>query len=885
MITLLAQLEFAAPGRLIVLVLLPALAWVALLGRRRQSWLKLASSTALRCLVVLLMCVAWAGPSCRRASQRQFVVFAVDESASCWLDSQGDAATFVESAWSQRGSNQARWLPFGTSPGRIESSQPGSALRLFDPQPGSDIATAIEYALASTPADHVPKVVLLSDGLETSGDALSAAAAAATPISVLPMISFVTSEVAVEAIDAPSRLPSHASSVDVSVTITSNRNGFVDVELSSSADEVDEVDEVGTVKQTIQVTPGTTQWRTRFPLRRSWSETGDPTGNLQPTLVLQARIVGGRDTFVENNTLKAIILGDPPRRALLVETQTDARAELAQTIQQLGFQAERRKFDAMADSAAVLQSYDLVVLANVSASQLGPARLAAVEQYVRQGGGLIVVGEGNTFGAAAYELTALERMLPVVATEQPVEQQKSLALVLVVDKSKSMEQENRLGLAKEAAKKVAEVLQQRDQVGVLAFGDETEWISRLAPLDNKDEVLARIDKLEASGLTNMYPALQRAYLSLSQADADSRHAILLTDGVPTPGDFDEIAKKMAAAGITVSTVSLGKGADQTILADIARLARGVHHHVDDPSDLPKILEREAQTAASKVTDNEFTVETLRQLPGLNVSDAPTIAGYVATNYKPGAQLLLTAGEGDPLLAWWRYGRGEAMVLTTGLGEGAKQWQDWRGYAAFWKRLVTHAMRRRTPPRREFFVSQRDGHVTVRFDAHARPDEPIAREDGQALLAVTKLSSAETTDLVIMMPQVRPGIYDATFDAQPGDALLLDVGRQADGETHFKAKLGFYVPYREEFRLRVSDERKLKHIASATGGKFNPSPDEVFQPDGRTVEVVHPLWTYVLIAAILAYLADVAIRRTDALVRPSLPARRQEQSKPELAGHS
>ncbi len=868
MIALLAQLEFAAPGRLIVLVLLPALAWVALRGRRWRSLPQLASSTALRCLVVLLLCVAWAGPSCRRASQRQFVVFAVDESASCWADARENGRAFLKQARTAQGEHEARWIAFGSEPGRIESGVPALTGDDVDVvSPGTDITAVMNLAQAACPAGYVPRVVLLTDGLETldsDGRArtsvlrdrvLSSAAAANVPISVVPLAAFSQPEIAIDAIAAPSDLASHEAG-EVVVTIAANHADNVVVQLRREGEVI--------AQQPVAVADGLTEKRFTFSMESDSSA------------VLRAEVQGGDDTFAENNSLSTIVMPAESARVLIVGEQQPATEHLTSTLRKARFNVETTTPPRLAASQSELHDFRVIVLDDISASDLGPQRLAALDDYVRGGGGLIAVGGGNTFGAAAYELTALEKMLPVVATDQPVEQQKSLALVLVVDKSKSMEQENRLGLAKEAAKKVAAVLQQRDQVGVLAFGDETEWISRLAPLDNKDEVLARIDRLEASGLTNMVPALERAYLSLSQADADSRHVILLTDGVPTPGDFDEIAKKMAAAGITVSTVSLGKGADQTILADIARLARGVHHHVDNPSDLPKILEREAQTAASKVTDNEFTVQTYRQLPGLDVAGAPTITGYVATNYRPGAQLLLTAGEGDPLLAWWRYGRGEAMVLTTGLGEGAKQWQDWPGYAAFWKRLVTHAMRRRAAPPPAFSVTQRDGHITVKFDRRARSHRPIALEDGMVPITVARYTDDAPIGRVVMMSRVQPDMFEAIFDAQPGEVITFTLGRFLEERAdNPRADLAFYVPYPEEFRLRPADERKLETIASTTGGEFNPSPELSFEPDGRTVDVVHPLWPIVLIAALLAYLADVAIRRRDVLVRPNLPARPQE----------
>jgi len=73
--------------------------------------------------------------------------------------------------------------------------------------------------------------------------------------------------------------------------------------------------------------------------------------------------------------------------------------------------------------------------------------------------------------------------------------------------------------------------------------------------------------------------------------ADRRHVVVLTDGLPAPGDYHELAAEMAAAGLTVSTISVGASAEQLILKDIVRIARGRHYHCEDPATIPETLEK------------------------------------------------------------------------------------------------------------------------------------------------------------------------------------------------------------------------------------------------------------------------------------------------------
>ncbi|MCA9269053.1 MAG: VWA domain-containing protein, partial [Planctomycetales bacterium] len=603
-------------------------------------------------------------------------------------------------------------------------------------------------------------------------------------------------------------------------------------------------------EQPFDVAPGERVWQTRVAL----------AGPEFPALRLT--IETPRDTFADNNSLATFVIADQPGRALLVDSEPELAAPLRAALAAAGLEVELVAPDAMPSTDEQWRPYRLAVLSDVSAAALAQDQLAALERFVSAGGGLIATGGERAFSPEAYELTLLERVLPVVATDQPVEKPKSIALVLVVDKSLSMKQQRRLELAKEAAKKVVDVLQTTDQVGVLAFGDDSQWVSRLAPLDSKAEVVARIDGLQASGLTNMFPALLRAQLALSQADADSRHVILLTDGVPTPGDFDDVARQMSDAGVTVSTVSLGAGADQSLLRDISRIARGNHYHVDDPADLPQILERETKSAAGVVAASQFPPVVLRPLPGLDVSTAPPLFGYAATRFKPDAQVLLTIGDGDPLLAWRRYGRGAAVALTADAkNRQARRWQSWNGFRPFWQRLVELAAAPPPDAPQPIAVEFADGRLLATFDAiRVGADGPEFVHSDQAELTVNRLPRGDRPPQSAAMRAIAPGRYAASLPAAAGEALLLEATVAPASGAPFSAERAVVLGYDEEHRLAPADTASLASLATTTGGVYDPRPEEIFAADDRRVDVLTPLWSYLLMAAVVAMVLDVAVRR-------------------------
>ena len=84
-------------------------------------------------------------------------------------------------------------------------------------------------------------------------------------------------------------------------------------------------------------------------------------------------------------------------------------------------------------------SYDLVVLDNVPAFHLTHAKMESIETYVRDlGGGLLVVGGSQSYGAGGYFRTPLERILPVDMRPPARLDLPHVALLFVIDKSGSM---------------------------------------------------------------------------------------------------------------------------------------------------------------------------------------------------------------------------------------------------------------------------------------------------------------------------------------------------------------------------------------------------------------------------------------------------------------
>jgi len=129
--------------------------------------------------------------------------------------------------------------------------------------------------------------------------------------------------------------------------------------------------------------------------------------------------------------------------------------------------------------------------------------------YVRDyGGGLIAVGGDQAFTPGGYHGTALEEILPVWSERAGNHPKPTLAMVLVLDCSGSMEGKS-IELAKQAIRRAVDMLSPRDQIGVLAFEDKSWWVSPLHACTDKEQILGRIGTIAAGGETDMYPPLEK----------------------------------------------------------------------------------------------------------------------------------------------------------------------------------------------------------------------------------------------------------------------------------------------------------------------------------------------------------------------------------------
>lgn len=796
-------------------------------------------SLAVRCAVLALLILALAGPTLPVAVRQVFLVVAYDTSRSIGAEAEEQAAAFRRALAGQAGSVMVRELPFPEKPHRGPT----------------DLAAAILAARALAPADRVPRIVLLSDGNPTAGDTLAAAAAAGCEIDVVPLPA-LRHEVYISAVEAPAEVRSgQPYFVDVAVHSLHEDAGLLtlyDGHLPEGADP----DGPGVplnvfAQREVALMPGENRFRFR-----NIAGTDVENGHR-----LTARIDGCRDTLPENNTAGAMVLIRARPRILIV----DAQPELAEPLRKallanLLFEVEAKPLAELPDRLDAFQEYDLLILSNVPATDTSEAQVTALQRYVHdRGGGLIVVGGNRAFTAGDYGGTRLEQMLPVEAHLRPDKPRPSLAMMLLIDRSGSM-QGRPIMLARQAARQAVEPLGPDDHVGILAFEDRVHWAVPLQPFSDKDHILELIGTIEAGGQSNLYPALDQAYLALRNATTDLRHMIVISEGTYHPGDYYGLVRRMAEEGITVSTVGVGGEAPKELLRNIAELASGQTYFTDDPAEMPRILELDVMAAGKiGITEEPFRpalVRPARMLAGFDPASAPPLLGYADTRAKPGSQLLLNSPWGDPLLAWWRYGRGVSMAFTSDVhNRWAAAWHRWAGFGDFWTRLARQAMRADPAGRFHVEIIRRGKYTAVTLDA---VDTEGRWHNTADVVASVKYPDGRYEELACEL--VAPGRYAAEIPTEAAGVYRVDFLLPESGGPASVVRCALVVGYSDELRVLPTNTELLRQIAEQSGGRYAPLPAEVLRPAKTGLPRTVQLWPWLLSAAIALFVLDVALKR-------------------------
>jgi Ca-activated chloride channel homolog len=835
--------EIAQPWMLWFLILLVPIAWYYFkslsdfpIWQRRFSLLS-------RVVILVLLVLAIAGLSLLSPTTRQYIAVAIDRSLSVDAKSQEKIDEFVAELERNRGDSQIAYLQVAANPSALVSSYEQLVAPDEKERRGSDLAAAIQTAAAAAPPGFVPQIVMLTDGRQTRGDAIQAAAASKIPVSVIPLSVRTEPEVQVAEASAPAEVR-QGEPFYVETIISSNHEdeGFIDVFRGDIL--------VSNSDKPIKIREGENSFRFRQSIEQE----------SQTEYVIRVR--GFKDTLLDNNTASAVVFAAGKPSVLIVDSNVQETSQLRWALEEQDLIVQVRPAEGLPRTLSELQKFDCVVLSNIPATIMSLQQMEILRTYVEDlGGGLVMIGGDQSFGLGGYYKTTLEEILPVRSNFDKEKEKPSLAMVLVIDKSGSMGGD-KIEMAKDAAKGAAELLGPKDQLGVIAFDGLSYWVSELHTAADKGYIIDRISTIQASGGTSIYPGLSDAYEALIGTSAKLKHVILLTDGHSEPGDFDGIVGDMVSARITLSSVAVGNGADAMLLQRLAETGSGRFYLCEEANSIPQIFAKET-VEASKSAINELPfvpilVRPTQVLAGIDLETAPFLLGYVITKPKPTSEFILASEAGDPVLVWWRYGLGMTAAFTSDAkSQWASEWLTWPDFGPFWAQVIRHCMRK-SESKGVFVEVQRDGD---RSRVIVDSVDPSGRFINQATTKMTVIApKLERSN--VDLEQVAPGRYQAEIPTDVTGAYHLELSQSVNNVPTFRQTRSIVVGYPDELRLGPADEDLMKKVAEVSGGKYCPTVQDLVASRDRVAQNIIPLWPYLLMVALSVFLVDVLLRRLD-----------------------
>lgn len=581
----------------------------------------------------------------------------------------------------------------------------------------------------------------------------------------------------------------------------------------------------------------------------------------------KAVIIPEKDTINVNNEYSAFTEAGGAERVLLIEGIKNESKEFQKLLSSANVKFEVVAAKAAPASLDSMNRYKCIIMENTSAENLPAGFIDSLGSYVKDyGGGFIAIGGKKSFALGSYKDTPIEDVLPVNMDISQEKKIPEMAMVMVIDKSGSMQSDDagnsKLEMAKDAAASAVDNLRDTDSVGIISFDDKYGWNVNIQKANDKEDIKSGIYGIKDGGGTSIYPAVREAYDKIKNLDCQLKHIILLTDGQDNYYNaYPGLIEKFQENNITLSTVSIGSDADDRFLERLAESSGGRFYNTKAGSELSRIFAQEVYLAQKEyIVNRVFTpvIKNTGNILGSEIQDGlPSMAGYVATSIKPEAiQVLSSDKDNDPVLACWQYGLGRTVAFTSDV---TNQWTGnyaaWSGYPGFWKSIINWITDIAEEEGSKVNVLQEGSkgkiiYTTPEYSGKTKITAAITDADG------------EKTE--IELKAVSPGVYEG--ETEPGNSGIysVNVRNTENGTVKDSRNTRLAMQYSQEYRFAEA-QNSLDSFINQTAGQYIDSLDNIFDSKLEEVSSYKNITLPLLIAAVIFLVIDIVYRRLD--IRP------------------
>jgi Ca-activated chloride channel homolog len=883
---------FLKPHLLLLLFFPPML--LLLPGLSDLSVIQKTLMFSLRFSLFVLIALALARPTTKGEVRPLALVFMVDTSASMGKAQMKEAKNVIDKLLKKnnKSKTKVRLVTFDSKPSNREIKEKLPLLREIDKTVYStDIASALRLGVSLIPPGHASRMVLISDGLETHGSALSMGPEL-KKASIPLYYHFPSAPAKPEVFISDFTLPPKVSvkqPFELTVSVVSNLDADVSLYLYQGESPEEMYKNALEFQKKVTLKPG----ENIVKYKAQVNDLGMQAFKLD--MVVKDK---KKDTIKKNNHSWAVLMAKDKPRILYLEGNRSQGRYFAAALRSSDLEVEIRPPWGFPSSVTQMKRYSCIIQSDVPANYVSTGKMMALTRYVRGGGCYIMTGGENAFGSGGYYQTPIERLLPVRFDLEKNRRQPTVAMVLVIDRSGSMSG-TAIRLAKEAAVITAKMLGSRDLIGIIAFDHRPTTVVELTYAANRSRIESLIRKITASGGTDIVSGLDAANTMLCDARAKVKHVILLSDGQSGRDRLEDVLKESRQCNITISTIGVGSGVDRGMLDLIKEKGQGRSYYTNDPHDLPRLFTKEASKVARPPLVDEpikaKVVKNVHFLRNINIAKAPYILGYVPVKAKKNAEVILTSDlYGEPLLVRWNVGAGRSIAFMTDVKpRWSRKWiESWSGgFQKFWVGLLRDSMRIKRLEEYTMKVKRMDGRVKVTVDAVGNSSQ--WRNLFHSKLTARKFGGGPSIN--IDMQQTAPGRYQADFELPGHGTYLLSSKHFCSPKVAKKAGISCPSPqcpcsvkrivgeayasvtysYSREVKLVQPPGKEckkmpqvcpglmlMKTLANQSGGGSldKAGMDNLHKKGDRIEKIYHERWKLLLWPFLFLFILDILIRR-------------------------
>lgn len=798
-----------------------------------------------RIIIFILLILALSGISVKNFTELTTTVFTADISASM-KGTNNKMLEFINKSLQYKSSNDYTGLVCFAEKPMVEripvKEQTEYNITTFIENDFTNISEALNLSRSLFAEDTKKRILLLSDGQENILSSLQTAKTLkqqGITIDVLPIENVINDEVQITNLSIPKYI-NKDTKYNIEVIIDS----FIDTKSKFILYKQNNV----IFDKEIDIKKG----ENRFVV----SDIADDGGSI----IYHAEIQPKNDTIYENNIFYGYSYVDDIPNVLIVEKNKSGE-EIKRILEGSKINVKETEASMAPTKIELLNTYDAVIIANVSIDDMPKEFPDILESYVKNSaGGVFVTGGEDAFALGGYKDTKIEELLPVEMDLKDKDNIPNLGLVILVDRSGSMSSGeygvSKLQLAKESVIRSAETITENDSIGVLAFDDGFHWAVNFQKAENnKDNIIASIAKITEGGGTSILPALKEAVNVLKDSDTKLKHIILLTDGQAEQEGYNNLLEEIRERNITLSTVAVGSGSDEKLLKRLSEQGNGRYYYTDEFTDLPKIFAKETFMAGKSYINNRTFYPNAEDMSSIlnGIEQLPSLDGYITTTGKSRADILLTSDTKEPILSTWQYGLGRSAAWTSDAQKWINNWFSADEGVNIFRNTVSWIIRKQMLS--DVSVDIQPKGKTSDIIVNVSQNEDIENIEGN----IVGNGVEYKTEFNI----ISPGKFKAEIPASSQGTYIVNLQLSAKEKNKDSfITTGVNIPYSPEFDIRnfKSGSALLSKIAELTGGRVIKDPKEVFLKLQDNVYAERNLSDLFLIISIILLIFDIALRR-------------------------